>query len=91
MNTPKIKSVSPLQEWKLLVTFVNDVRKIYDCTPLFQLESFWLLKNEAFFNSLKVDSGGYGVVWNDDIDLSEYELWHNGVEVDRETIESILI
>lgn len=23
----------------------------------------------------------YGVIWNDEIDLSEYELWINGVEV----------
>lgn len=37
-------------------------------------------KNEAFFKSVKVDSGGYGVSWNDDIDLSEYELWVNGKE-----------
>lgn len=84
MNAPKIKSVLPLQEWKLLVTFANDVQKIYDCTPLFQQERFWQLRNEAFFKSLKVDVGGYGVSWNDDIDLSEYELWHNGIEVDVE-------
>jgi len=26
-------------------------------------------------------AGGYGISWNDDIDLSEYELWTNGVEL----------
>ena len=31
--------------------------------------------------AVKVDSGGYGISWNDDADLSEYELWTNGVEV----------
>jgi hypothetical protein len=25
--------------------------------------------------------GGYGISWNDEIDLSEYELWTNGAEV----------
>jgi hypothetical protein len=28
-----------------------------------------------------VDAGGFGISWNDDADLSEYELWTNGVEV----------
>jgi hypothetical protein len=31
--------------------------------------------------SVRVDSGGYGISWNDDVDISEYELWTNGVEV----------
>ncbi|MCF2145869.1 hypothetical protein IQ276_005215 [Desmonostoc muscorum LEGE 12446] len=25
--------------------------------------------------------GGYGIVWNEEIDLSEYELWKNGVSL----------
>jgi hypothetical protein len=45
------------------------------------MEMFEVLKNDAFFKSVKVDSGGYGISWNDDADLSEYELWANGVEV----------
>jgi hypothetical protein len=30
--------------------------------------------------SVKVDGGGYGVFWSDEVDLSEYELWVNGRE-----------
>jgi hypothetical protein len=30
--------------------------------------------------AVRVDAGGYGVSWNDDLDLSEDELWVNGVE-----------
>ncbi|MDZ4705127.1 MAG: hypothetical protein SH848_14435 [Saprospiraceae bacterium] len=26
-------------------------------------------------------SGGYGLIWNDDLDLSEYEPWTKGVEI----------
>ena len=81
MNTPKIVSVQPLEDKRLLVKFENDVEKIYDCNPLLHLEMFEVLKNEAFFKAVKVDSGGYGISWNDDADLSEYELWTNGVEV----------
>jgi hypothetical protein len=82
MNTPKILSVQALENKKLLVKFVNDVEKIYDCNPLLSLEMFEVLKNDAFFKAVKVDAGGYGISWNDDADLSEYELWTNGVEVE---------
>jgi hypothetical protein len=81
MNPPKILSVQTLEDKKLLVKFVNGIEKIYDCNPLLDMGMFELLKNEAFFKSVKVDSGGYGISWNDDADLSEYELWANGVEV----------
>jgi hypothetical protein len=42
---------------------------------------FQLLKNDAFFKSVKVDAGGYGISWSDEIDLSEHELWTNGIEL----------
>lgn len=81
MNVPRIKSVIPLKERRLLVTFVNGVRKVYDCQRILNLERFQLLKHEAFFKAVTVDPGGYGVSWDDETDLSEYELWNNGVEV----------
>jgi len=78
MKAPKIQSIRPLANRRLLVKFVNGVEKIYNCNPLLQRETFHLLKNDAFFKSARVDQGGYGVSWNDDVDLSEYELWVNG-------------
>ncbi|MBN1510190.1 MAG: DUF2442 domain-containing protein [Sedimentisphaerales bacterium] len=80
MNAPKVESVKPLEGRRLLVKFVNGVEKVYDCNQLLHLEMFQSLKNEAFFKSVRVDTGGYGVSWNDDADLSEYELWANGKE-----------
>ena len=55
MDTPKILSVQALENKKLLVTFVNGVEKIYDCNPLLSMEMFEVLKNNAFFRSVKVD------------------------------------
>jgi len=81
MDTPKILLVQALDDKKLLVKFVNGVEKIYDCNPLLGRDMFEVLKNDAFFKSVKVDPGGYGISWNDAADLSEYELWTNGVEV----------
>ena len=80
----KIKHVSALPEYKLSVQFSEGITKIYDVTPLFdKMPVFADLKDHAqeFFN-VSVDVGGYGIVWNDDLDLSCDELWENGVQVD---------
>lgn len=81
---PRIRAVAPLERKSLLVTFENGVTKRYDCTPLFGEEPFSLLQVDAFFRAVRVDSGGYGVRWNDQIDLSESELWLGGVVVESE-------
>jgi len=72
---PKIKSVEPLLDYRLKVTFLNGVVKIYDCADLLTFPAFFLLRNPAFFRLAQVDRGGYGLFWNDDLDLSESELW----------------
>jgi len=79
MNTPRIKSVTPLEGKRLLVAFVNGVEKVYDCQRILNLDRFQMLKHQALFKAVTVDPGGYGVSWNDEMDLSEYELWNNRV------------
>ncbi|MDI6449356.1 DUF2442 domain-containing protein [Anaerobaca lacustris] len=81
MSAPRIQSVRPLANRHLRVKFVNGVEKDYDCNPLLGLDMFQFLKSEALFKAVKVDPGGYGISWNDDADLSEYELWSNGQEL----------
>ena len=80
---PKIKSIQPLEGKKLLVTFDNDVKKIYDCVSLLSEDGFYPLKDEALFRNVKIDPGGYGISWNEEIDLSEAELWINGILVEQ--------
>jgi len=75
---PKIRNVSTIPGKTLLVTFDNGVSRLYDCKPLLDKEVFCPLRNEAFFRCAHADSHGYGVVWNDEIDLAESEIWLNG-------------
>ena len=75
---PKITSVKPKPGKTLLVEFENGERKVYDCTPLLKSEAFRPLQDEAIFRCAHADSHGYGVIWNDDIDLAESEVWRNG-------------
>jgi hypothetical protein len=81
---PRIRSVRPLSDSELLVCFDNGVEKLYDCAPLFTRHQFSRLRVPALFRAVRADPGGYGISWNDDLDLSEYELWTNGKLVESE-------
>ena len=79
----KIKNVSPLPDHRLTIQFAEGCTKMYDVKPLFkQIPAFEELKDSHLFSDVTVDVGGYGIVWNDDLDLSCDELWENGVEVE---------
>ena len=79
----KVKNVFALPECRLSVQFSEGVTKIYDVKPLFEkIPLFASLKDDVVeFACVRVDVGGYGIVWNDDLDLSCDELWENGVQV----------
>ena len=80
----KIKNVAALPEYKLSVQFSEGVTKIYDVKPLFAKIPLFAKFNrdqDAFF-CVSVDVGGYGIIWNDELDLSCDELWENGVQVE---------
>ena len=49
MNAPRINSVKPLEEKRLLVTFSNGAQRVYDCQRILKLDRFNLLKHESFF------------------------------------------
>ncbi|NKC11015.1 MAG: DUF2442 domain-containing protein [Gammaproteobacteria bacterium] len=78
MQYPKVKSVSAIGSHTLLVEFDNNEKRKYDVSPLLSKNMFAPLKNPALFKAVKVEQGGYAVVWNSEIDISEYELWSHG-------------
>ena len=80
----KVKNVTSLPDYRLSVQFCEGVTKIYEIKPLFEKYSFFLpLKDSPeLFSSVTVDQGGYGIIWNDDIDISCDELWANGEKIE---------
>jgi hypothetical protein len=78
MSYPKVQSAKAINDHTLLIEFDNRQKKTYDISPLLEKEMFLPLKNPAFFKAVKVEQGGYAVVWNNNIDISEYELWCHG-------------
>jgi hypothetical protein len=75
---PKIIDITVEEDFVLLVNFENNVKKKYDFKRNLNNPIFKDLKNPHLFREAKVDPGGYGISWNDDLDLSENELWSNG-------------
>nr|VFK26070.1 MAG: Protein of unknown function (DUF2442) [Candidatus Kentron sp. MB]VFK31339.1 MAG: Protein of unknown function (DUF2442) [Candidatus Kentron sp. MB]VFK75446.1 MAG: Protein of unknown function (DUF2442) [Candidatus Kentron sp. MB] len=78
MKIPRIKTALPLDDHTLIVVFDNDDKRKYDIQPLLSKGMFEPLKNPTFFKAFRIDNGGYGITWNENIDLSEYELWNHG-------------
>ena len=79
----KIKNVTPLQDFKLSIQFAEGITKIYDMKKLIENNKIFAdLKDINLFNSVEVDVGGYGVIWNDDIDISCDELFENSIKID---------
>ena len=76
----KIKAVRTLPDYRLYVQFSEGITKIYDVKPLFdKWAAFKILKSmPELFYDVEVDTGGYGIVWNDELDLSCDELYENG-------------
>ena len=78
MNIPKIQSVKVIGKRVILVEFTNKEKKSYDISLLLEQESFYPLKDFNFFKNFNIEKGGIAISWNEDIDISEYELWKNG-------------
>ena len=80
----KVKSVNSLPNYKLRVQFSEGITKIYDVSLLFDKWPAFkcFIDTPDLFEDVEVDKGGYGVFWNDDLDLSCNELYDNGVTVE---------
>ncbi len=75
-----VQSVEPKDNYILSVLFTDGVRMEYDIKPLFEKwEVFNNLKNiYGLYQQVRVDAGGFGISWNDEIDLASEELRLNG-------------
>jgi len=78
---PKIRFVKALDDYILLVTFNNGITKQYDFKPKIIEHPYNTIAKHNLFKSVQIDIGGYGLSWNDDIDISEHDLWEKGITV----------
>jgi len=91
LKPPRIQKIY-IEKQNIYVLFFNNSIKKYGIDPLLEKEQFQKLKNQSYLKSAKVDSGGYGISWDDDCDLSENELWIKGELInDRLELERIYL
>lgn len=84
----KIKSIAAKDNYVLSAIFWDGTEKEYDIEPLFgEIPVFEDLRSiHGLFGQVRVDAGGYGISWNDKIDLSADEIWENGRTIDRRAL-----
>lgn len=82
MLSIKVVDAVPLANQKVLVFFEDGKVKKFDVKSLYtKWPEYKALEEEDSFKKLKVESGGYGISWNEDLDCSEGELYQNGADV----------
>ena len=76
----KVKKVKALEDFMLEAEFIDGTVKLYDVKNIMnKWKVFEVLKDIELFKKVKVDQGGYGISWNEDIDLACNEIWEHGI------------
>ena len=88
----KVKNVKPLPDYSLLIDFETGECKQYNMKPLFKKwDVFKSLQNiNGLFEQVRVDTGGFGISWNDELDLSCNELYLNSAPVNSIHIMEVM-
>jgi len=68
-----VTQVSPLADYKLLLTFENNEKKIFDVSPYLEIGKFSELKDINLFNSVAVSFDS--IVWANHLDLDPEFLY----------------
>lgn len=80
-----IRSLSTTKDLHLIAQFDDGTIKSYDVEKLSKRNKVFKVfeSKPDLFAKAKVDAGGYGVVWNEALDLSSDEIWANGETIDN--------
>ena len=77
-----LDEVNALDDFMLEAKFITGEKKLYDVKPLIERYHMFSIfkKDKNLFYKYNI-SGGYALVWNDQVDLHCNELWKNGLEI----------
>ena len=75
METFRVIAVTTLPQYKLLVTFNNNERRLFDMSSYLTDPFFAPLKNLHVFQSARINP--ITVEWNGEIDICPDELYYN--------------
>ena len=80
----RIESARAVGYMVLKARFADGSTRLYDVSGLeSEIPAFANLREgDGFAENLRVSAGGYGIVWNEKLDLSAEEIWRNGNAAD---------
>jgi len=78
MLQPKILNVEPLEAYKLRLDYETGETKVFDVLPYITGDWFGQLKNNDYFRSVRLVSGGSGIEWENGQDIAPHELYESG-------------
>lgn len=68
----------------LIATFADGEVVSFDVKTLFdKYPAFYALEDKNLFESVKIDEIGYGISWNDDLDISSDGIYTKGKHITR--------
>ena len=70
---PAVVTVKPESDYKLVITFENGEKRLFDVTPFLDKGVFTELKNVDYFQKVKVAFGA--IEWPNDQDFSKDTLY----------------
>lgn len=76
----KVISVQPLDDYKILLTFSGNEKRIKDMKPYLDKGVFKKLKNKNFFNSVHISFDT--ISWDNDIDLCPETLYETSIPLE---------
>lgn len=86
--TNKIKSVKAKENLIISAVFFDGTIKEYDIKNLISIyPQLQDLEDRKLFESVQIDSGGYGISWNDNLDADT--IWEDGINVGKENPDII--
>ncbi|MCL2821207.1 MAG: DUF2442 domain-containing protein [Oscillospiraceae bacterium] len=77
MLRPKAVEVSVQPDYKLLITFNNNEKRVFDVTPYLEFQPYNELKNTVIFNTVK--PAGLSIEWIHGQDICPDDLYYNSV------------
>ena len=79
-----ITSIKPKDNLLIEAVFADGEIVCFDVKTMFEKHPvFHDLENEELFRSVKIDGAGYGISWNDELDLSSDGIYLRGKHVGK--------
>ena len=81
MLQPRLKSVEPMDAYKLRLVYETGEVKIFDVAPYISGPWFGELKDMGYFRTVQMLSGGIGIEWSHGQEIAPHELYEQSILV----------